>query len=120
MIRNLLIAALLLGTVQTAAAYRVIEAVENAYELSLTNIEMPLSAEGSVNFRTCAGCRTNVRRVTAETRYFLNKRELSYSEFVTAVKDIRARNGADSTLVALFYNLQSELVTRITLHRSID
>lgn len=95
-------------------ARAVLETVEEAYELSLLQVRMPASSGDSVVIRTCATCEPIRLRVDAQTTYRLayNKPPVSLAEmnsFIGAVAD------RQKTAVAVFYDPESLVVTRIIL-----
>lgn len=118
MVKTLLIFSALATTVAAHAA-RVLEDVERSFELALAHVQAPAGATGAVTFRTCAECRTSIRRVTAATCYFVDGREVDVAAFARTVSAIRAtQEGAAATLVGLFYDVESQRITRIVLERA--
>lgn len=92
----------------------VLETIEQAYELTLLQVRMPGSSADSVVIRTCATCDPVRLRVNAQTTYRLAYREppVSLAEmnsFIGAVAD------RQKTAVAVFYDPESLVVTRIIL-----
>lgn len=70
MIRGIIVTiALCVATLNSAWAYRVLEQVEQAYELKLGVVTLPGGPNGSVVFTPCSTCRTMSLRVTEGTRY---------------------------------------------------
>jgi len=107
----------LLGSLDIAAAARVLEDVENSAELALSQIALPPSATGMITFKACASCELSRHRLTAATTYFANGAELRFADFLRTVDEIDAhRGGREQTLVGVFFDVQSGHVTRIALH----
>jgi hypothetical protein len=116
MLRRMLVIAALTGVLGTAQAQSVLEVVEHAAEVPFSRIDWPASETGTVRFSLCTGCEVHTARLSAETRYRVNHREVPYIEFAAAVK--RAQDSAEignRTLVGLFYDLASGQLTRISL-----
>jgi hypothetical protein len=95
---------------------RDLELVEGAYELSLEGTIMPGSTAGSIIFRPCEACDTVSLRVGSGTQYSLDNRPLALTDFLAGVDDIRNRDGAaERTSMTVYYSLQNEQVTRISV-----
>ena len=117
MIRPIIVSlALAAATASPAWAYRVLEQLEQAYELQLGQVRLPDRSTGSVIFTACDSCRTMSLRVTEGTVY-------SIDETLVDLADLRRR--ADSLLatidgskragVFVFYDPASLRVTRLIL-----
>ncbi len=107
---------LLLGSLSSAWAYRVIEQTEDAYELMLGEVSLPRSAAGTVIFKPCPDCNTTALRVSAETLYFVNGSPMELSDFLARAEEIRKMDGGNqNTAVYLFYDVDSQRVNRLML-----
>lgn len=110
--------ALLLAFCDPALAVRVLEDVENSFELTLREVELPAGAASSVSFRACSTCRTSVHRVTVNTEYFVDGARVTLEDFLRTAADIRAVRAADErTFIGVYFDLASTEVTRIALQR---
>ena len=117
--RTILIAAALFALANSAGAVRVLEPVERAAELTLSQLTLPAGTDGTLSFRTCADCRLSSHRVTATTKYLLDGSELPLEDFRRAIEEIRESRAAnDSTTAAVFLDLATERVTRVSVRRS--
>jgi hypothetical protein len=117
--RTLATVVLSLGLLGNAFAFRVLEQVENAYELSLAQVELPADAGGALSFKVCDTCRTSVHQVTRATQYFLNGTAVTLDGLSSAAADIRKTpNGEDRTLVAVYVDIESQRVTRVAMHQA--
>ncbi len=104
---------------QASFALRVLEQLERSYELSLADVTVPRSTTSSVLFRTCDTCTTQSLAVTPSTKYFDDERELTHAELLSAVDSIRQQPGGnEGTLVGLFYDIKTNVVTRIIFIRN--
>ena len=114
MARTFVIVALLFGLLGPVHALRVIEDVENSVELALGDLTLPADSGGMVTFRACATCPLSMHRVTGETKYILNRRELPLLEFLAAIEDIRSTASIDRrALAGVFFDINTERVTRV-------
>jgi hypothetical protein len=113
-----LTAVALLCVFTTAGAVRVLEQAEKPVELALSDLTLPTDNVGNLVFKECNTCRTKTHRVTAATKYFLNRRELALTDIRLAVEELRAsRNAAAAINVAVFLDLNTEQVTRVSIQR---
>ena len=106
-----LILALLLSLTAPAGARTVIE-LERGVELILANVNLPTADGGTVSFKTCADCIYRTHRTTDGTVYVANGRALPLPEFLR-VADAAA--AGDDAVVAVFLDIETERVTRVTL-----
>ncbi len=108
--------ALLLGSISSAWAYRVIEQTEDAYELVLGEVSLPRGVSSSVIFKACPVCTMTSLRVTSATTYFVNGTPLELSDFLEAAAAIRRMNrGNRNTAVYVFFDIKSRRVNRLEL-----
>lgn len=118
MIRPILSVALLVFA-GAASADRTLEIIEYGVEASLEHVTMPGSAAGTVIFRICGDCESQSLRVNTDTRYFLADTALPLSEFHEAVDEVEDNSPeGGSTLVGIYYDRESSVVTRIKLFAS--
>lgn len=107
------LALLSFGALQSAAPLEIFEGTSEAIETHLSLVEMPVNEADAVRFN-CPGCRGVSKRVTPGTRYFLDHTEVALGDFRAAVADLRATHqGAETTLVGIFYDVKSDLITLI-------
>ncbi len=117
MIRKMIIvvAGLVLAS-SSAWAYRVLEQIEDSYELSLVTVELPSSETGTIAFQACEECRTTALRVTNETRYVANGAPVELSELREIAAEVQATaNGRDRAAIYINYEIASLRVTRVRL-----
>lgn len=104
------------GLLHSAQAVEVLGKIEEALEIHLNFVEMPGSETDAIRIDGCPSCATVRKNVTPATRYFLGRTELPLVDFRAAVADLRASHrGAETTLVGVFYSVESDLITRIIL-----
>ena len=115
MAKPLLIVALLLSFAAPAGA-RTIIALERAFAVTLPSVRLPAGDVGTVSFKTCADCAYRTHRTMATTGYEANGRSLPLSELLRVVDDIERAGKQDDTVVAVFLDIATERVTRVTLN----
>ena len=107
-----------LATMTNAWSYRIVEQLEDAYELELDDIKLPARLTGLVSFTPCNGCALLTLRVTPETTYSIDEIEMTLADFLNAAEVIRLSADADDfTGVGVFSDVESQYVTRLKLYR---
>ncbi len=99
--------ALLLFVLPAAAEF---STVTRAYEVALSDLRLPGNAYGTVGFRACSECASQTISVHGNTRYVLNGRTVSLSEFKSKVNAIRGRRDVAATVL---HHLESNVITGI-------
>ena len=100
----------------SAWAYRVLDQIEDSYELSLMVVELPASENGTVSFQACEECRTTSLRVTSATQYVANGQPVELSELREIAAELRATaDGRDRAAAYINYEIASLRVTRVRL-----
>ncbi len=107
---------LVLGSISSAWAQRVIVQTEDAYELALGEVSLPRDETGSLIFRPCPACTTTSMRVTDTTAYFVNGAQLELADFLEAAEAIRQLDrGNQRTAVYLFFDIKSRRISRLKI-----
>ena len=108
--------ALSVGILSQAWAYRVLEQVEQAYELRLGNVTLPDQMNGSVIFTPCADCRTMSLRVTDGTKYSVAGSSVDLQTLRQRADELRATiDGQRRVGVYIYVDPASLRVTRLKL-----
>ena len=107
----LLVALLLLAG---SAADGALKALEEAYELSLTQVMLPGSETATLLVRRCAGCESETLRVTAETRYFIRPATEPVS-LEAARKAASKAAGRRQASIYVYYDPKTRTVRRLVL-----
>jgi len=116
--RHVLLAALFLASFHEASALRVLQQVERAVELTLGDLTLPKSSTGTISFKACPSCAIDTHRVTDATVYQANRQALPLVEFLRVADELRSRpRGKDTTVAAVFLDIQSGRVTRIEINQ---
>ena len=117
MLRTTFVLVLALGAFSgVAQAQRIIEPVETSFEIPLALAMLPAGGVGSVSFKTCDMCNSYSRLLTANTRFFVNRREIAAADFVAAAGDIRKAEAANPhSLLMLYVDIKTQQVNRVAL-----
>jgi hypothetical protein len=109
---------LALAIASNAWAYRVVEQLENAYELVLSDVRLPSGVTGSVDFRACDDCALLSLRVTHETTFYIDDIPMNLADFLEAAEIIRqTTNAKGDASVSVFFGIASQRVNRLKLYR---
>jgi hypothetical protein len=108
-IRMLFIAALAALSVPAAADLVV---VSKAHEVSLENIRLPGSTNGTLSFKPCETCDYQTVRVTAATRYEANEQSFDLEAFRKELEGIR--NPREETATVL-HHLKSDTIVAVQI-----
>lgn len=110
------LAVLCLGMVfgMTASA-RTLELIEGAHEVALAEVTLPGSPVGTVFFRACGTCDPQGMTVMPQTVYEIGGRSFRHREFLEAVDELHDNGGNATAMVTIFYDLESNRVTRIAV-----
>ena len=106
--RSIAAAVTLAGLAQLAMAAT--PAVEEAYEVRVSDLTLPTNDFGSVILRQCAQCDFVTLRVDGGTQYLFQGRSLPLKEFRAAVLNSKGKEKAAATVV---YRLENERVRLI-------
>jgi hypothetical protein len=107
----------LLAVVGTAHATRVIEQPERSYELSLSQLTLPTSASGGWTIKACDDCAYTTHVASASTQYFVNRQIVPFADFSRIAGDVRGnRRSLDTAVAAVFVDVDTGRVTRVTLN----
>ncbi len=108
-IRRLLVLTILGLSLTAAADFRTTMEV---WEVELTYLRLPTSANGTLSFSDCTDCNAQTIRVTVTTRYTVNGRDVMLADFRKTVAGIR--NRADQ-IIDVYHDLESDTVIRVNL-----
>lgn len=86
-----------------------VHAVEQAVETSTTYFTLPARVPSTVTVPRCDnGCPSQVLQLATDARFYVNRKEVTYSELQTAA----ARSGLN---VSVFFDSASNTITRIVV-----
>jgi len=104
-----MMAAMLLIAVPAAADF---QTVSRAYEVALSDLTVPLSQNGQLLFKQCDVCDTESVRLTPDTQFVVNGRNVRFDRFRTIANET---GEADSVPVTVLHHLESGTVVRLSL-----
>ncbi len=107
--KTLLAVALICLGLTAAAEDRIITL---AYEISLSNFNAPVTANGGVTFKECAECEQIRSRVTPNTRYAINDKTVRLEDFRKAVGQVR---NPEEKLVIVMHHLESDTIKSLNV-----
>ena len=117
---RILLAAALIGFMNTAGAVRVIEQVERPFEITVAQLALPGAVNGTLTFRACADCNFESHRMDGTTRFLLNRHEVPFVDFVRAFNAAKgSENTAKATMANVYVDLATGRVTRVSLSTSV-
>ena len=102
----------LIGSVPAGATLRTIE---QAYELTHNQIQLPSGPEGTLTVRPCATCRLVLLRVTTATAWFAAPRSRQANSQSTVLAAFHGAATNPRALVYVYYEPQTLRVKRIVL-----
>lgn len=84
--------------------------INQAYEISLDDLQLPGNVVGRVSFKDCEQCERLTLRVSVDTRYILNGRDTPLEDFRMAINTVSDKTRNISTVI---HNLQSDTVIAV-------
>ena len=108
-LRILITAALLSLALPAGADFTV---VQEAYEVALSNLRLPLSESGTVMFKECDSCDYVTLDVAADTVYRIDGQVLPFAKFRDTVARVPDR---DHVPVTVLHHLERNEVTGISV-----
>jgi len=85
--------------------------INKAYEIALDGLQLPGNAVGSVSFKDCNACETQTVRVTVQTRYVVNDRDVTLVKFKQEVSTVADKK---SNIATVIHHLESDSI--VALH----
>ena len=90
------------------------QTVSRAYELALGDLREPSSQYSAMSFQECKGCERRTVRITANTRYVINGRTVSFERFWEIARETDSDKPIPATVL---HNLESDTIVRISFNR---
>ncbi len=84
--------------------------ISQAYEIAVDDLRLPGNVVGSVSFKDCDTCAVQTVRVTTDTRYLLNNRDVSLADFKKAVNSIVDKK---SNIATVIHHLESDSIVEV-------
>lgn len=104
---------LVLGASLPASA--TLRTIEQAYELSQSQVQLPTAPEGGLTVRPCPTCRPVTLRVTTGTAWFNGPGTRQPAGQAAVLAAFRAAATDPRTLICVYYEPQTRRVNRIVL-----
>ena len=108
------LAALLLLSVSLPAA-ATLRTIEEAYELTRSQVQLPDNPEGGLTVRPCPTCQPVILRVTRATAWFISPDTVSAAGQPAVLAAFKASATNPRTLIYIYYEPQTRRVKRIVL-----
>ena len=105
----LMMAAVLMFALPAAADF---QTVSRAYEVALSDLTVPTSQNGRILFKQCSECDTESVRLTPNTQYVVNGRNVRFDRFRNIANET---SEAESVPVTVLHHLESGTVVRLSL-----
>lgn len=83
------------------------------YEVLVKVVRMPRAANGTISVRECDACDYETYRVTANTRYMLNGKNMRLKDFSVVIQNLR-RDG--DHVVNVTRDIQSNTITKVFVY----
>ena len=116
MIVKIIAAFVAFAWLSAAHAARVLEQPERSFEVTLSSLNVPSDAGGGLTFRNCESCAFSTHLLTSSTEYSLNAQVVPFAEFQRIAEELRAdRRASETTVVAIFVDVDSGRVTRVKI-----
>lgn len=98
-----------------SAGHTAIRQIEQAFELSAAQVQLPTRPEAQLTVRPCVGCRVVALRVTAATRWYTSMTAQQPASQAEVLEIYRTASSNPQTLVHVFYEPQTLRVQRVML-----
>jgi hypothetical protein len=108
------LATVLLITVSLPAA-ATLRTIEQAYELTRNQVQLPDQPEGGLTVRPCPTCKPVILRVTTATAWFIGPGTVKAAGQPAFLSAFKASATNPRTLIYVYYEPQTQRVKRIVL-----
>ncbi len=86
--------------------------VSLAYEVAVKDMTLPSYSAGTISFKECDECERRTIRVTSDTRYVLNKVDVTLADFRIAVNSIANKKMNIATVI---HHLEADVVIEVNV-----
>lgn len=108
-IRTLLLAILVCASLPAAADFRT---VKRAIEVTLSDLQVPVTPSGSLIFKECDTCESRIIPMTRNTQFRVNGKDVGLKEFRKNVLAVRDR---DSETIVVLHDLETNTITSVSV-----
>lgn len=117
--KRIVVSILMTAYLLPAAAQKIVRQMEDAHELTLASLTLPLHLPGPMSFVPCDGCANQALTIVAGTSFLVDGEALEFAAFAEVSNAIRSVAGrASQTPVYIFFDVQSQQVNRVLLRNS--
>lgn len=98
-----------------SAGHAAIRQIEQAFELTPAQLELPARPDAQLTIRPCTGCRIVALRVTPATQWYSSLAERRPVGQAAVLEILRTASSDPQTLIHVFYEPQTLRVSRVVL-----
>ena len=88
------------------------QVIELAHEVPLSQFTVPVTRNGILNFRSCDDCQSFSARLTPETRFIVNQRDVELREFR---QQVMALGKPDDHYLTILQHVEKNTITFISI-----
>jgi hypothetical protein len=81
-----------------------------AYEVAVKDMTLPSYSTGTISFKDCDECERQTIRVTDDTRYVLDKVDVTLADFKIAVSMIANK---DTNIATVIHHLEADTIIEV-------
>lgn len=81
-----------------------------AYEVAVKDMTLPSYSAGLISFKDCDTCEQKTIQVTSDTRYILNKVDVTLADFKIAVSGIANK---DTNIATVIHHLEADTIIEV-------
>lgn len=89
-----------------------IRTIAEAYEIALSDVQMPASVNGVLAFKRCATCELEVVNVNDHTEYVLDRKNIELADFRRSLATVRDRS---AVTIIVKHHLESDTIVRVSV-----
>ena len=86
--------------------------VSRAYELEPEHVQIPVSTASNIRFSNCDGCKTESGQLTANTRFMVDGKTVSFEKFCDAM---RLAKRSENAGIVLLHHLESNKIKSVSV-----
>ncbi len=87
--------------------------VARAYEVALSDLRVPPGSHGSLMFKTCADCDSQIVPMAADVQFLINDSSVDVKEFRESLSRVRDRQ---AETVIVLHHLESDTITSLSVY----
>ena len=87
--------------------------IERAYEVALSDLQVPPGSHGSLMFKACGECDSQTVPMARDVQFLVNGSSVGVKEFRKSVRNVRDR---DAETVIVKHHLESDTITSLSVY----